>query len=93
MAAITLLVLILMWSFVWAFFLWMAYDCGYDDGWNDRHNLNKGYSLRDKIAFPIASFILRHVASPWYRDTLDRVVREGLAQAKKEHGIEDKEGS
>lgn len=69
----------------WAFIVWIAYDCGYDDGWNDRHDLNKGQALRDKVAYRLANFVLRHLASPWYRDTLDAVIREGMASAQKRH--------
>jgi hypothetical protein len=88
-----IIILLFMLVGTWTFITWIAYDCGYDDGWNDRHDLNKGHSIRDKIAYPMANFILRHVASPWYRDALDKAIREGLAQAKKEHGVVDEEGS
>lgn len=63
---------------VLAFISWIAYDCGYDDGWNDRHNLNKGHAIRDIVAVAMANFILRHVASPWYRDMLDKLVRDSM---------------
>lgn len=37
---------------------------------------------RDTVAYQLANVVLRSIATPWYRDALDRNMRRGLSQTR-----------